>query len=160
MFFTLSEELDFSVVHRLADHKEACISPFIPATPITCKVESTERCARRIKVRAQHVCTLYTVRLTHGDFTWIVKRKYKHFQELHRELYKHRMMLQFMPLGSRFAMRRQQLAALTEEMPTLHGTNRMRRTSSKPKYLEEYLNNLLENNFYRNFHGMVISHFY
>lgn len=45
------------------------------------------------------VCTLYTVKLTHGKFTWTVKRKYKHFQELHRDLYKHKMMAQFLPLG-------------------------------------------------------------
>uniref|UniRef100_A0A671XT52 Phospholipase n=1 Tax=Sparus aurata TaxID=8175 RepID=A0A671XT52_SPAAU len=38
-----------------------------------------------------HVGTLYTVRLTHGHFHWTVKRKYKHFQELHRDLYKHKM---------------------------------------------------------------------
>uniref|UniRef100_A0A8C1F0C1 Phospholipase n=1 Tax=Cyprinus carpio carpio TaxID=630221 RepID=A0A8C1F0C1_CYPCA len=144
-------ERNFFVVHHLADLKEVCISPLIHGTPITCKVENTERYTTRSKVR---VCTLYTVRLTHGDFTWTIKRKYKHFQELHRDLYKHKMMLQFL-----FAIQRQQLASLTEEMPTLHGINRIRRTSSKPKYLEEYLNNLLENTFYRNYHGMVRSLF-
>uniref|UniRef100_A0A671L3K8 phospholipase D n=1 Tax=Sinocyclocheilus anshuiensis TaxID=1608454 RepID=A0A671L3K8_9TELE len=81
----------------MADLKEGCISPLIHGTPITCKVENTERYTTRSKV---HVCTLYTVRLTHGDFTWTIKRKYKHFQELHRDLYKHKMMLQFLPLGS------------------------------------------------------------
>uniref|UniRef100_A0A671L787 Phospholipase n=1 Tax=Sinocyclocheilus anshuiensis TaxID=1608454 RepID=A0A671L787_9TELE len=93
----LSEERNFFVVHHLADLKEGCISPLIHGTPITCKVENTERYTTRSKV---HVCTLYTVRLTHGDFTWTIKRKYKHFQELHRDLYKHKMMLQFLPLGS------------------------------------------------------------
>lgn len=124
------------------------------------------------------VGTLYTVRLTHGQFDWIIKRKHKHFQELHRDLYKHKMMLQFMPLGRsvhrdvypnranqplargrpaikiwvwtpqhihralrcifeysnfshRFAKERQQLRAMSEEMPSLHGTERTRRTSSK-----------------------------
>nr|XP_009299966.1 phospholipase D2 isoform X2 [Danio rerio] len=146
-----SEKRDFIVVHHLADLKGGSISPLIYGTPITCKVENTERYTTRSKV---HVCTLYTVRLTHGEFTWTVKRKYKHFQELHRDLYKHKVMLQFLPLG-RFAIQRQQLAGLTEEMPTLHGTDRIRRTSSKPKYLEEYLNNLLENTFYKNYHGMM-----
>ncbi|XP_016146239.1 phospholipase D2-like [Sinocyclocheilus grahami] len=146
-----SEERDFFVVHHLADLKEGCISPLIHGTPITCKVENTERYTTRSKV---HVCTLYTICLTHGEFTWMVKRKYKHFQELHRDLYKHKMILQFLPLG-KFAIQRQQLASLTEEMPTLHGSDRIRRTSSKPKYLEEYLNNLLENAFYKNYHGML-----
>uniref|UniRef100_A0A671K9L6 Phospholipase n=1 Tax=Sinocyclocheilus anshuiensis TaxID=1608454 RepID=A0A671K9L6_9TELE len=98
--------------------KDGCISPLIHGTPITCKVENTERYTTRSKV---HVCTLYTVCLTHGEFTWTLKRKYKHFQELHRDLYKHKMML--------FAIQRQQLASLTEEMPTLHGSDRIRRTS-------------------------------
>uniref|UniRef100_A0A8C1WN06 Phospholipase n=1 Tax=Cyprinus carpio TaxID=7962 RepID=A0A8C1WN06_CYPCA len=146
-----SEERKFFVVHHLADLKECCISPLIHGTPITCKVENTERYTTRSKV---HVCTLYMVCLTHGEFTWTVKRKYKHFQELHRDLYKHKMMLQFLPLG-RFAIQRQQLASLTEEMPTLHGSDRTRRASGKPKYLEEYLNNLLENTFYKNYHGML-----
>uniref|UniRef100_A0A672JU78 phospholipase D n=1 Tax=Salarias fasciatus TaxID=181472 RepID=A0A672JU78_SALFA len=45
------------------------------------------------------VGTLYTVQLTHGHFHWTVKRKYKHFQELHRDLYKHKMMIHLLPLG-------------------------------------------------------------
>uniref|UniRef100_A0A671L744 Phospholipase n=1 Tax=Sinocyclocheilus anshuiensis TaxID=1608454 RepID=A0A671L744_9TELE len=54
----LSEERNFFVVHHLADLKEGCISPLIHGTPITCKVENTERYTTRSKV---HVCTLYTV---------------------------------------------------------------------------------------------------
>uniref|UniRef100_A0A8C7SPM4 Phospholipase n=1 Tax=Oncorhynchus mykiss TaxID=8022 RepID=A0A8C7SPM4_ONCMY len=50
-------------------------------------------------VASSFVCSLYTVKLTHGKFTWTVKRKYKHFQELHRDLYKHKMMAHFLPLG-------------------------------------------------------------
>uniref|UniRef100_A0AAQ5ZH31 Phospholipase n=1 Tax=Amphiprion ocellaris TaxID=80972 RepID=A0AAQ5ZH31_AMPOC len=78
------------------------------------------------------VGTLYTVRLTHGHFHWTVKRKYKHFQELHRDLYKHRMMRHLLPLGRsvhQFAKDRQQLRNMPEEMPSLHGTERTRRTS-------------------------------
>lgn len=52
-----------------------------------------------ITSRQVRVGTLYTVWLTHGHFHWTVKRKYKHFQELHRDLYKHRMMLQLLPLA-------------------------------------------------------------
>uniref|UniRef100_A0A673C9U8 Phospholipase n=1 Tax=Sphaeramia orbicularis TaxID=375764 RepID=A0A673C9U8_9TELE len=100
-----------------------------------------------------HVGTLYTVRLTHGHFQWAVKRKYKHFQELHRDLYKHKMMLHLLPLG-RSALQ-SQLRAMSEEMPSLHGTDRTRRASSKMKYLEEYLNGLLENAFCRNDHSML-----
>uniref|UniRef100_A0A665WGE5 Phospholipase n=1 Tax=Echeneis naucrates TaxID=173247 RepID=A0A665WGE5_ECHNA len=63
---------------------------------------------------------------------WTVKRKYKHFQELHRDLYKHRMMIHLLPLGRLL-------------IPPL----------LLQKYLEEYLNGLLENRFYRSYHSML-----
>uniref|UniRef100_A0A665WFL3 Phospholipase n=1 Tax=Echeneis naucrates TaxID=173247 RepID=A0A665WFL3_ECHNA len=97
--------------------KEVGVPYLIPGVPITCKV---------------HVGTLYTVRLTHGPFRWTVKRKYKHFQELHRDLYKHRMMIHLLPLGRLL-------------IPPL----------LLQKYLEEYLNGLLENRFYRSYHSML-----
>ncbi|KAG8008128.1 Phospholipase D2, partial [Nibea albiflora] len=146
-----SEGRPFLVVHHLPEIKEEGIPYLMPGTPITCRVDNTEKYTTRSKV---HVGTLYTVRLTHGHFHWTVKRKYKHFQELHRDLYKHKMMIHLMPLG-RFAKERQQLRAMSEEMPSLHGTERTRRTSSKMKYLEEYLNGLLENTFCRNDHSML-----
>ncbi|KAM4546959.1 phospholipase D2 [Fundulus diaphanus] len=146
-----SDGCAFRVVHHLPEMKEAGVPYFIPGTPITCKVDNTEKHTTRSKVR---VGTLYTVRLTHGHFHWVVKRKYKHFQELHRDLYKHKMMLHYLPLG-RLAKDRQQLMMMSEEMPSLHGTDRTRRTSSKLKYLEEYLNGLLENTFCRSIHSML-----
>lgn len=141
----------FLVVHHLPEIKEKGIPYLIPGVPITCQVDNTEKHTTCSKV---NVGTLYTVRLTHGPFHWTVKRKYKHFQELHRDLYKHKMILHFMPLG-KFAKERHELRAMSEEMPSLHGTERTRRTSSKMKYLEEYLNGLLENRFCRNDHSML-----
>ncbi|XP_051258187.1 phospholipase D1 [Dicentrarchus labrax] len=146
-----SEGRPFLVVHHLHEVKEEGVPYLMPGIPITCRVDNTEKYTTRSKV---HVGTLYTVRLTHGHFHWTVKRKYKHFQELHRDLYKHRMMLHLLPLG-KFAKDRQQMRAMSEEMPSLHGTERTRRTSSKMKYLEEYLNGLLENVFCRNDHSML-----
>ncbi|XP_028278353.1 phospholipase D1 isoform X2 [Parambassis ranga] len=146
-----SDGRPFLVVHHLPEIKEAGVPYLIPGVPITCRVDNTERHTTRSKV---NVGTLYTVRLTHGPFNWTVKRKYKHFQELHRDLYKHKMMLHLLPIG-RFAKERQQLRTMSEEMPSLHGTERTRRTSSKMKYLEEYLNELLENTFCRNDHSML-----
>ncbi|XP_068187570.1 phospholipase D2 [Antennarius striatus] len=146
-----SEGRPFLVVHHLPELKEKGVPYLMPGTPITCRVDNTEKYTTRSKVR---VGTLYTVQLTHGHFHWTVKRKYKHFQELHRDLYKHRMMRHLLPLG-RFAKDRQQLRAMSEEMPSLHGTERTRRTSSKMKYLEEYMNGLLENVFCKNDHSML-----
>ncbi|XP_051902928.1 phospholipase D2 [Hippocampus zosterae] len=146
-----TEGRPFSVIHHLPELKEEGIPYLIPGVPITCRVDNTERYTTRSKV---HVGTLYTVMLTHGQFHWTVKRKHKHFQELHRDLYNHRMMIHLMPLG-RFAKERQQLRAMSEEMPSLRGHQRTRRTSSKMKYLEEHLNDLLENTFCRNDHSML-----
>uniref|UniRef100_A0A667ZXZ3 Phospholipase n=1 Tax=Myripristis murdjan TaxID=586833 RepID=A0A667ZXZ3_9TELE len=85
------------------------------------------------------VGTLYTVQLTHGQFHWTVKRKYKHFQELHRDLYKHKMMLHFLPLGR-----------------SAHHSVKLNYTYQPlAKYLEEYLNGLLENSFCRSDHSML-----
>uniref|UniRef100_A0A3Q3M8R6 Phospholipase n=1 Tax=Mastacembelus armatus TaxID=205130 RepID=A0A3Q3M8R6_9TELE len=141
----------FLVVHRLPEIKEADVPYLMSGVPITCKVDNTEKYTTRSKVR---VGTLYTVRLTHGQFHWTVKRKYKHFQELDRDLYKHKMMVNLLPLG-RYAKERQQLRAMSESLPSLHGTERSRRTSSKMKYLEEYLNDLLENTFCKNDQSML-----
>lgn len=33
---------------------------------------------------------VYTIELTHGEFVWHVKRKFKHFQEFHRELLRYK----------------------------------------------------------------------
>lgn len=141
----------FLVVHHVPEIMKADAPYFMPGVPITCKVDNTEKYTTRSKVR---VGTMYTVRLTHGQFHWIVKKKYKHFQELDRDLYKHKMMVNLLPLG-RFAKEREQLRAMSEEIPSLHGTERSRRLSSKMKYLEEYLNDLLENPFCRNDDSMM-----
>lgn len=146
-----SDGRPFNVVHHLPDIKEMGVPYLMPSIPVTCRVDNTEKYTTRSKVR---VGTLYTVQLTHGHFHWTVKRKYKHFQELHRDLYKHKMMIHLLPLG-RFAKDRHMLRNMSEEMPSLHGTERTRRTSSKMKFLEEYLTGLLENAFCRNDHSML-----
>uniref|UniRef100_A0A8C2GR78 Phospholipase n=1 Tax=Cyprinus carpio TaxID=7962 RepID=A0A8C2GR78_CYPCA len=89
----LIRERNFFVVHHLADLKEVCISPLIHGTPITCKVENTERYTTRSKVR---VCTLYTVRLTHAHtqthansqrFIFLPQSVSKFFSHTHMDKY-------------------------------------------------------------------------
>uniref|UniRef100_A0A4W5LQI5 Phospholipase n=1 Tax=Hucho hucho TaxID=62062 RepID=A0A4W5LQI5_9TELE len=138
------EERPFLVVHHLLDVKEAGVPVLLPGTQVICRVDSTERYTTRSKVR---VCSLYTVKLTHGKFTWTVKRKYKHFQELHRDLYKHKMMAHFLPLGRSDSEHQLKLRH--------HGGGSIMLWGCFAKYLEEYLNGLLENSFCKNFHGML-----
>ncbi|CAG5875226.1 unnamed protein product [Menidia menidia] len=114
-----SDGRSFQIVHHLPEIKHE--QYLMPNSPITCRVDNTERYTTRSKV---NVGTLYTVYLTHGPFHWVVKRKYKHFQELHRDLHKHKILRHL----------------------NLRG---------RSKYLEEYLNGILENKFCKNDHSML-----
>ncbi|KAI4814654.1 hypothetical protein KUCAC02_003842 [Chaenocephalus aceratus] len=135
-----SEGRPFLVVHRLPEIKMEGVPALMPGIPITCRVDNTEKHTTRSKVR---VGTLYTVFLTHGHFHWSVKRKYKHFQELHRDLYKHKMMLAPDSSG--------QICKGPSAAEGHVGGN----AQPPRKYLEEYLNGLLENSFCRNDHSMI-----
>ncbi|MBN3318061.1 PLD2 Phospholipase, partial [Atractosteus spatula] len=148
-----TDERPFLVIHHLQAVREKGVPLLLRDTPVTCKVDSTERHTTRSKMGHCYPLS-FILRLTHGRFTWTVKRKYRHFQELHRDLHSHKLMVNFLPLG-RFAAERQQLGTMTDELPTLHSADRARRASSKPKLLEDYLNVLLENSFCRNYHGML-----
>lgn len=100
---------------------------FAPGVPVTAQVVGTERYTSGSKVARlapvegelagmggwnptrSHsfsfscfqvgTCTLYSVRLTHGDFTWTTKKKFRHFQELHRELLRHKVLMSLLPLA-------------------------------------------------------------
>ncbi|XP_030402876.1 phospholipase D2 isoform X1 [Gopherus evgoodei] len=126
---------------------------FAKGVPVTARVEGTERYTTGSKIRPS---TLYSLWLTHGDFTWTMKKKFRHFQELHRDLMRHKIFMSFLPL-SRFAVHGSRTEATSLEMPALPhgGDGTSRRPSSKQKYLESYLNSLLAMSFYRNYHAMV-----
>ncbi|KAJ6654995.1 hypothetical protein lerEdw1_006466 [Lerista edwardsae] len=64
--------------------------------PVTVRVEGTERYTGGSKVRSS---TLYALRVTHGGFAWTMKKKFRHFQELHWDLLRHRLLLSFLPLS-------------------------------------------------------------
>ncbi|XP_066118987.1 phospholipase D2 isoform X2 [Saccopteryx bilineata] len=128
---------------------------FAPGVPVTAQVVGTERYTSGSKVGT---CTLYSVRLTHGDFTWTTKKKYRHFQELHRDLLRHKVLMSLLPLA-RFAVPYPSARETADrEMPSLPRAGpegSTRHTSSKQKYLENYLNRLLTVSFYRNYHAMT-----
>ncbi|KAM4746916.1 phospholipase D2 [Rhinophrynus dorsalis] len=135
-------------------------SVFLKGVPVTARVAESERCTTSSKIRTS---TLYSVHLTHGPFSWTIKKKYKHFQELHRDLLRHKIFISLLPLNplSRLNMMRPRSEPTpqptSQEMPSLpHGTRESsQRTSSKKKHLEDYLNVLLTKSFYRNYHAMM-----
>uniref|UniRef100_A0A2K5RHI2 Phospholipase n=1 Tax=Cebus imitator TaxID=2715852 RepID=A0A2K5RHI2_CEBIM len=133
------------------------VHPLVFATgvPVTAQVVGTERYTSGSKVGT---CTLYSVRLTHGDFTWTTKKKFRHFQELHRDLLRHKVLMSLLPLA-RFAVAYSPgREAANREMPSLPRAGpegSTRHAASKQKYLENYLNRLLTMSFYRNYHALV-----
>uniref|UniRef100_A0A8C0DZN7 Phospholipase n=1 Tax=Balaenoptera musculus TaxID=9771 RepID=A0A8C0DZN7_BALMU len=128
---------------------------FAPGVPVIAQVVGTERYTSGSKVGT---CTLYSVRFTHGDFTWTTKKKFRHFQELHRDLLRHKVLTSLLPL-TRFAVAYSPAQeANNREMPSLRRAGpegSARHASSKQKYLENYLNHLLTMSFYRNYHAMT-----
>uniref|UniRef100_A0A8B9K244 Phospholipase n=1 Tax=Astyanax mexicanus TaxID=7994 RepID=A0A8B9K244_ASTMX len=133
--------------------KEPGARVFLTSFPITAKILEVERFAS-----AQDLSKIpyYLIELRHGNFTWIVKRKEKHFMELHRELRTYKTLLRI-PLPSRTHTERRQTVRHTRQMPTLPRGGgdelvREEQVSSRRKQLEDYLNKLLKMPMYRNYH--------
>ncbi|KAM6453289.1 phospholipase D2 isoform 1-T1 [Liasis olivaceus] len=126
---------------------------FLKGVPIVARVDSTERYTSGSKVRPS---TVYTLQLSHGQFTWSMKKLFRNFQELHRDLMKHRLLLSLLPLP-RFVLHGSWPGRSSLELPPLpHGGGEVsRRPSSKQKQLESYLNTLLEMSVYRDYHAMA-----
>uniref|UniRef100_A0AAY4EZL0 Phospholipase n=1 Tax=Denticeps clupeoides TaxID=299321 RepID=A0AAY4EZL0_9TELE len=86
---------------------------------------------------------VFKIEMKHGNFTWVVRRKEKHFMELHRELRTYKTFLRI-PLPSR-----------RSEVPFLMDTLE-EQVSSRKRQLEDYLNKLLKMPMYRNYHATFI----
>uniref|UniRef100_A0A4W4DXY6 phospholipase D n=1 Tax=Electrophorus electricus TaxID=8005 RepID=A0A4W4DXY6_ELEEL len=70
---------------------------FLDSVPIQVQVTEVERfTSTRVALNPN----LYTVELNHGNFTWKIKRRFKHFQALHQELLKFKALLKI-PLPHR-----------------------------------------------------------
>uniref|UniRef100_A0A8C1Q166 Phospholipase n=1 Tax=Cyprinus carpio TaxID=7962 RepID=A0A8C1Q166_CYPCA len=115
--------------------KEPGAHVFLTALPITAKILEVERFTSaqdRFNVTSQR-------KMRHGNFTWLIKRKEKHFMELHRELRTYKTFLRI-PLPSRSHAERR------------HTINR---NLERNIQLEDYLNKLLKMPMYRNYHATM-----
>uniref|UniRef100_A0A8C5HWK9 Phospholipase n=1 Tax=Gouania willdenowi TaxID=441366 RepID=A0A8C5HWK9_GOUWI len=90
---------------------------------------------------------MFKIELKHGEFTWVVKRKEKHFMELHRELRTYKTFMRI-PLPSR---RLAPTHALILVLPHARGTHPSF-SKSQTNLLEDYLNKLLRMAMYRTYH--------
>uniref|UniRef100_A0AAR2KJP8 Phospholipase n=1 Tax=Pygocentrus nattereri TaxID=42514 RepID=A0AAR2KJP8_PYGNA len=159
--------IPFSAVYKTTGFKEPGARVFLTSIPITAKIQEVERFASpqdRFSITNQRSVSkllpaVFRIELRHGNFTWIVKRKEKHFMELHRELRTYKTLLRI-PLPSRTHTERRQTVRHTRQMPTLPRGGgdelvREEQVSSRRRQLEDYLNKLLKMPMYRNYHATM-----
>ncbi|OBS80515.1 hypothetical protein A6R68_21280, partial [Neotoma lepida] len=96
--------------------KEPNIQTYLSGCPVKAQVLEVERFTSTTRVPS---INLYTIELTHGEFTWQVKRKFKHFQEFHRELLKYKAFIRIPIPTKRHTFRRQNVKEEPREMPSL-----------------------------------------
>ncbi|XP_048769180.1 phospholipase D1-like isoform X3 [Ostrea edulis] len=124
---------------------------WIPRTNVEIKVTDAERVDAHTKLFNPN---LYTIQVKHGTFQWTVRRRYKHFTNLHQQLRLFRMKHKF-PVPTK---------AHKERRQSLHGTRKVPRFPKKPdimvrtekdydkrkRHLEDYLQALVDISVYRN----------
>uniref|UniRef100_A0A8C7LBX0 Phospholipase n=1 Tax=Oncorhynchus kisutch TaxID=8019 RepID=A0A8C7LBX0_ONCKI len=149
--FKLPEERrGFASVYNTVGFKEAEVKVFL-SSPITAKILEVERFTS-----AQDPIPFIFFLSVHGEFSWVVKRKEKHFMDLHRELLRYKTFMRIPLPSRRHSVRRSEVRA----MPTLpRGSGdelaREEQVSSRRKALEDYLNKLLKMSMYRNYHATM-----
>uniref|UniRef100_A0AAZ3RBB7 Phospholipase n=1 Tax=Oncorhynchus tshawytscha TaxID=74940 RepID=A0AAZ3RBB7_ONCTS len=152
--FKLPEERrGFASVYNTVGFKEAEVKVFL-SSPITAKILEVERFTSSLPA-------VFKIEMRHGEFSWVVKRKEKHFMDLHRELLRYKTFMRI-PLPSRSHTVRRHSVRKSEvrAMPTLpRGSGdelaREEQVSSRRKALEDYLNKLLKMSMYRNYHATM-----
>ncbi|XP_019714944.1 phospholipase D1-like, partial [Hippocampus comes] len=98
--------LPFRAIYNTVGFKD-CKSAFL-SRPITANILEVERFTSaqdRFNVSQQRSVSksmpaVYKIEMKHGEFTWLVKKKEKHFQDLHRDLKTYKAVLN-LPLPTR-----------------------------------------------------------
>ncbi|XP_069368860.1 phospholipase D1 [Paralichthys olivaceus] len=163
-----AEHLPFKVIYHTVGFKESEAKVFL-SSPITAKILEVERFTSaqdRFNITAQRsvnksLPAVFKIELKHGEFTWLVKRKEKHFMDLHRELRTYKTFMR-LPLPSRSHTIKRHPGERSEvrQMPNLPrgGRDELAReeqVSSRRRQLEDYLNKLLKMPMYRNYHATM-----
>ncbi|CAL8273449.1 unnamed protein product [Merluccius merluccius] len=153
--------IPFSAVYKTVGFKEASGTVYLPAVAVTARILEVERFTSaqdRFNPSHQRSPAVFKIELRHGEFSWVVKRKEKHFMELHRELLRYKTFIRI-PLPSRSHTVRRKSVRKSEvrEMPSLPRSMgdelvREEQVSSRRKQLEDYINKLLRMAMYRKYH--------
>uniref|UniRef100_A0A673MEV5 Phospholipase n=1 Tax=Sinocyclocheilus rhinocerous TaxID=307959 RepID=A0A673MEV5_9TELE len=148
-FLTGVSRIPFSAVYRTVGFKETEAQVYLTAAPITAKILDVERFTRAPD-------PVFKIELKHGNFTWIVKRKEKHFMELHRELLKYKTLMRI-PLPTRRSDPFLLLSIM--EQNQCHRIKLFKPTNKCiflfQKQLEDYLNKLLRMAMYRKYYATI-----
>ncbi|XP_040336682.1 phospholipase D1 isoform X2 [Herpailurus yagouaroundi] len=146
--------IPFSAIYKTQGFKEPNVQTYLTGCPIKAQVLEVERFTSTTRVPS---INLYTIELTHGEFKWQVKRKFKHFQEFHRELLKYKAFIRIPIPTRRHTFRRQNVKEEPREMPSLPRSSenmiREEQFFGRRKQLEDYLTKLLKMPMYRNYHA-------
>ncbi|KAK3543368.1 hypothetical protein QTP70_018377, partial [Hemibagrus guttatus] len=164
-----TEELDVdqcdAKLQESRNHTFQGIYSFLPFKSLDCKVFLDDVLILvQVTEVERFTCTrvlnpnLYTIELSYGNFTWKIKRRFKHFLMLHQELLKFKALLKI-PLPSRIhSVRRSSTEGHRRSrpghMPTLprrpDALVKEEQLISRKMQLEDYLKNILKKSLYRN----------
>uniref|UniRef100_A0A671T534 Phospholipase n=1 Tax=Sinocyclocheilus anshuiensis TaxID=1608454 RepID=A0A671T534_9TELE len=127
-FLTGVSRIPFSAVYRTVGFKETEAQVYLNAAPVTAKILDVERFTRapdrfnmsKHRSVSKAMPAVFKIELKHGNFTWIVKRKEKHFMDLHRELLRYKTLMRI-PLPTRSHTERRKSIKRSEvrQMPAL-----------------------------------------
>ncbi|XP_014877479.1 phospholipase D1-like [Poecilia latipinna] len=160
------DRLPFTAIYSLVGFKESDAMVFL-SSPITAKILEVERYTsnqdrfNNTVQRSVNKATpaMYRIELKHGEFTWEVKKKEKHFVELHRDLRAYKALRRLhLPSRGTSIRRRATMKMEKAEIPVLpreEAKNQSGGVSSRKKQLEDYLNNLLQMPMYRSCHATM-----
>uniref|UniRef100_A0A667ZD40 Phospholipase n=1 Tax=Myripristis murdjan TaxID=586833 RepID=A0A667ZD40_9TELE len=120
--------IPFSAVYATVGFKEASARVYLATVPITARILEVERfTTAQDRFNLSHhrsvnksLPAVFKIELKHGEFTWVVKRKEKHFMELHRELRTYKTFMRIpLPSRSHTVRRRSVRKSEVREMPSL-----------------------------------------
>uniref|UniRef100_A0A8D3C1V7 Phospholipase n=1 Tax=Scophthalmus maximus TaxID=52904 RepID=A0A8D3C1V7_SCOMX len=120
--------LGVCVLYSTVGFKEASAKVYLPTVPITVRILEVERfTSAQDRFNLSHnrsvnksLPAVFKIELKHGEFTWMVKRKEKHFMELHRELRTYKTFMRIpLPSRSHTVRRRTVRKSEVREMPSL-----------------------------------------
>ncbi|XP_013417793.1 phospholipase D1 isoform X3 [Lingula anatina] len=118
---------------------------FIPKTKITVTITDYER--KIHKILSPYV---YIIKLTHGLHSWSVRRRYKHFEELHRHLMVFKAKLNI-PLPNKEHQEQRKKKRFLPRFPKSPDAFITEdRLNRRMKLLQNYLQNVLNSSVYRN----------